>query len=121
MKLDFEYQGERLSGREIARRVGLPYVTVLRRLKRGEAPDQRKAPVYTYQGVTDTLAGWARRKGINQRTLFARMNRKCWTIERALETPLDARGRRNEPAKPAKPKPAKPKLIRGPKNWYDYD
>lgn len=76
--------------------------------------------LFTHNGVTDTLSGWSRRTGIKRATLEARMSRKSMSLAEAIETPvMKARG--IQVANPNKLKPlAKPKLIRGPKHWYDY-
>ncbi len=35
----------------------------------------------TFEGVTDTLSGWARRSGINQATLYSRIVERGWPID----------------------------------------
>lgn len=41
----------------------------------------------TFQGRTMCLAAWAKELGIAAPTLFGRINRRGWTVERALSTP----------------------------------
>lgn len=42
----------------------------------------------TFNGKTQTMSQWAREIGIKPRTLFARIDNKGWSIEKALTTPL---------------------------------
>ena len=44
---------------------------------------------YTYQGETLSMTAWARRKGWDQKTLWFRLVKLGWPIEKALETPLE--------------------------------
>lgn len=76
---------------------------------------------FTYNGVTDTLSEWSRRTGIKRATLEARMSRKGMSLAQAIETPvMKTRGKHiAKPTPTPTPKPVKPKLIRGPRNWYD--
>ena len=41
----------------------------------------------TYDGMTLTLTEWARRKGFNPQTLWARINTHGWSVERAISEP----------------------------------
>lgn len=46
-----------------------------------------------FNGVTDSVSGWARRLGMNQMTLYTRL--KCgWTIKDAIMKPLNTYGKR---------------------------
>lgn len=40
---------------------------------------------YTYNGETKTLSDWARFRNINVQTLYARLHKYSWGLERALE------------------------------------
>lgn len=40
----------------------------------------------TFQGKTQTVIEWARELGINHSTLYKRLNRSSWSVERALST-----------------------------------
>lgn len=40
----------------------------------------------TFQGRTQTVSDWASELGINRSTLYKRLNRSEWTVERALST-----------------------------------
>lgn len=48
----------------------------------------------TYQGVTRTLAEWARETGIKVHTIGARIDRLGWGVERSLTTPVRPMRRR---------------------------
>lgn len=48
-----------------------------------------KANEYTYKGRTLTLKGWSEVTGINANTLKTRITDKKWSVEKALETPLN--------------------------------
>lgn len=41
----------------------------------------------THNGKTQSLVSWADETGINQRTLYARISRLGWSIEKALTVP----------------------------------
>lgn len=45
----------------------------------------------THDGITDCVAGWARRVGIGRDTLGKRISTPGWTLKQALETPTRAR------------------------------
>lgn len=42
----------------------------------------------THNGMTLSLADWARKVGINQVTLSARLTKRGWSVEKALSTPV---------------------------------
>ena len=50
----------------------------------------------TYHGVTRCLADWAATFGINEATLWQRIFRSGWDIERALTTPVRQRHKHNK-------------------------
>lgn len=52
----------------------------------------RKNKLLTYQGETKTVAEWARIKGIRRNTLWLRLYKHKWSVEKALTTPLRKRG-----------------------------
>lgn len=41
----------------------------------------------TYNGETKTLAQWADEKGIKKTTLYNRLTKSKWSVEKALNTP----------------------------------
>lgn len=43
-----------------------------------------KKRLITYNGITDTITGWAKRIGIKQQSLSIRLNKYKWPLERAL-------------------------------------
>lgn len=59
------------------------------RILSGYYTDKRGKPfppkrLITYNGITDTISGWARRIGIKQQSLSIRLNQYKWPLERAL-------------------------------------
>ncbi len=57
----------------------------------------------THKGVTDNIAGWAKRVGIAPATIYTRIFSLGWTTARALTTPAVHRLGRPKKAKPATP------------------
>lgn len=51
---------------------------------RGEAVFKTCFKTVTFNGITDTLSGWALRTGIKANTLAMRLNTYGWTVEKAL-------------------------------------
>lgn len=49
------------------------------------APSTRGGGIH-FNGVRDTYAGWAKRLGVAQSTIYMRLNQYGWSIERALTT-----------------------------------
>lgn len=54
-----------------------------------QANNKRNNHLLTYNGKTQTMAQWAKEKGLKSRTLERRINSLRWDIERALNTPPD--------------------------------
>lgn len=54
-----------------------------------QARNKRKVLLYEYKGVRLTIPEWAEVMGLSVNTLFARLKRYGWPIEKALETPVD--------------------------------
>ena len=48
--------------------------------------NKRNNHLVTYKGITKTISQWAEKKGMQYNTLYARLTRYGWSIERALET-----------------------------------
>lgn len=46
--------------------------------------NKRNNHFITYDGITDTLSGWAKRIGVKRATLSRRINKYNWPIEKAL-------------------------------------
>lgn len=42
----------------------------------------------TYKGKTQLLKDWSKELSISENTLYGRLNRSGWTVERAFETPI---------------------------------
>lgn len=54
-----------------------------------QAANKRSCRYITYNGITDTIAGWTRRLGMKKNTLRARLNDYGWSIEKALTTDVN--------------------------------
>lgn len=47
------------------------------------APSNKKGSI-TYNNITDTVEGWSKRTGIKKTTIFMRINKYGWSIEKSL-------------------------------------
>jgi hypothetical protein len=56
-----------------------------------QANNKRNSRKITFQGRTQTIAQWAREIGVGTVTLWTRLNRYGWPVEKALTTPVKAR------------------------------
>jgi hypothetical protein len=57
-----------------------------------QARNKRTSHLLTFQGITSTIAEWAERTGLDQKTIATRINTLGWSAERALtEPPSDGR------------------------------
>jgi len=56
-----------------------------------QANNKRNSRKITFQGRTQTIAQWAREIGVSTVTLWTRLNRYGWSVEKALTTPVKAR------------------------------
>jgi len=52
-----------------------------------QAANSTKPRVLTMNGVSDSIAGWARRTGLTSATIDLRLRNRGWSVERALTTP----------------------------------
>ncbi len=53
-----------------------------------QARNRRGNVRYSFDGLTLTQSEWAERTGLSQETLYYRINKAKWSVERALTTPL---------------------------------
>lgn len=58
--------------------------------KRQQSNNRRNTVFYTYNGVTKPLTEWADMFGIHRSTLYDRVTKRGWSVQRALETPIKA-------------------------------
>jgi len=66
---------------------------------RAENVNNRRNSAYVeWRGETRTIAQWARSLGIPDRTLWMRLNKLRWDVERAMTAPLRADRRRTTAA-----------------------
>lgn len=56
--------------------------------------NRRDTRTITHNGITLHLREWANKIGIEYNTLYSRLNRYRWSVEKALTTPLSPKGRR---------------------------
>jgi hypothetical protein len=99
----YYYRGRMMSNSELASLAGISRQAMYVRLtdcgmSAEEAVShqfgtQRDNPTYTHVGITDTVAGWAKRAGMRRDTLRSRIA-GGWTLERALTEPVGPRGPR---------------------------
>lgn len=55
---------------------------------REQANNRRSTTMLTYNGRTMALADWADTLGINRYTLWSRLNKSHWPVEKALSMPV---------------------------------
>lgn len=54
--------------------------------------NKRDNHLITFNGMTKTLSAWASETGLNITTIFMRINKYNWSVEKALTTPSKKRG-----------------------------
>lgn len=59
--------------------------------KKQQSNNRKNTIFYTYNGETKALTDWAAIFGINRYTLYDRVEKRGWSIEKALETPAGAK------------------------------
>ena len=59
--------------------------------KKQQSNNRKNTIFYTYKGETNALTDWASIFGINRYTLYDRIEKRGWSVERALETPVGAK------------------------------
>lgn len=58
--------------------------------------NKRNTRYLTYKGETKNLHEWSKLTGIGKSTIVSRIDNYHWSVEKALETPIDVRFRRKE-------------------------
>lgn len=61
---------------------------------RSKNSPQPHARQITYNGVTDSLYGWASKLGLKEQTLRKRIDKLEWSMARALSTPARKWGKK---------------------------
>lgn len=59
--------------------------------KKQQSNNRKNTVFYTYKGETKPLTEWADMFGINRCTLYDRVTKRGWSVEKALETPTGAK------------------------------
>lgn len=59
--------------------------------KKQQSNNRKNTIFYTYKGETKALTDWAEIFGINRYTLYDRIQKRGWSVEKALETPSGAK------------------------------
>jgi hypothetical protein len=59
--------------------------------KKQQSNNRKNTIFYTYKGETKALTDWASIFGINRYTLYDRIEKRGWSVEKALETPAGAK------------------------------
>lgn len=55
--------------------------------KKQQSNNRKNTLYYTYRGETKALTDWAEEVGINRHTLYDRIEKRGWSVEKAIETP----------------------------------
>jgi hypothetical protein len=90
----YEFRGKWMTVAEIARATGYSLTKIYKRRSGTRIFDDHeievmdrdphpRARLYTYRGQTDSIAGWARSRGIKEATVYSRL-KAGWPIERAI-------------------------------------
>ena len=87
-----EYNGEKITVAQLARRFNLKYDIVRRKIAKGYSVEEAIAPpkpkeTITYKGITKTVNEFAKEYGMTYTQLKKRLMRG-WDIDRALTQPL---------------------------------
>jgi hypothetical protein len=59
--------------------------------KKQQSNNRKNTIFYTYKGETKALTDWASIFGINRYTLYDRIEKRGWSVTKALETPVGAK------------------------------
>lgn len=59
-----------------------------------QANNKRNSHMLTFQGKTQTISEWAKEIGVGATTLLSRIDKRGWSVEKALTTPADPMRRR---------------------------
>jgi hypothetical protein len=79
-----------------SRQLGVPPTVLIKRKLRGWSDNdtltipvqiQAKDRIIAFNGQSKTITEWARSVGLNKTTLFCRLDKLHWSIEKALTTP----------------------------------
>jgi len=60
-----------------------------------QANNRRTNRFLTFNGISDTVANWSEKTGIPYKTIYRRITRSGWSVERALTTPARLRDDNN--------------------------
>ena len=87
---------------EWSRIIGMRAGTLSERLRRGMSVKKaltkplRPKCLITFKGKTQSMADWVRETGLNQSTIWRRINIHKWSVEKALSTPIDVKKRNHK-------------------------
>jgi len=81
---------------ELSEKVNMNPRTMRSRIRKfGYTPDEAvtilPAQLYTYGGVTKTMLEWSRHFGISEQTLYSRIVKRGWSLEKAFTYPVQLR------------------------------
>lgn len=93
----YDYRGKLMTIVEIEPFLECPVNTFVSRLRRGwtleesmgksKLPNRRMNDLINFDGQEKTLGQWARDLGVSRTTLYDRLNKLGWSIEKTLSTP----------------------------------
>ena len=63
--------------------------------RREQGNNRRNNRLITFNGSTQTLSQWSREIGVHKNTLASRIDKRGWTIEKALTTRMNSKSRRD--------------------------
>lgn len=95
-----EFEGKEMTLSELANMLKMPYNTISNRINHlgYSVEDCSKIPIgdskkglhiIEYDGASMSMSDWARKIGVSLSTLSNRINKRKWSIEKALTTPVD--------------------------------
>lgn len=106
----FTYAGQSKTLRQWSDDCGVNFYTLRNRIRKGwtieealttstrkkkpkptRASERKKRELYEHNGERLTLAEWSERTGIPRNTIYIRIKRRRWTVDKALTTPTQKR------------------------------
>ena len=96
------FHGKQVPLKEVAEALGIDYIRVFTRCAMGKetgddleldsGPRVQHGKLIEIDGAKKTFAEWYRSNGINPYTAHGRVRKLGWTVEKALTTPVEAKG-----------------------------
>jgi len=91
-----EYEGNKFNLTQLSEKYNIPFSVLKHRLNKNwginvaiKTPVRNKNIMLDYNGMTKTLSTWCTELNLNRWTVWSRINKQNWSIEKALSTPVE--------------------------------